>query len=129
VSRVLIDTHLLIWALDEFHRLPAEMREIIQDPNNDIVFSVVSVWEIAIKARLGRTNFAVRPEVIAVSALATGFSELRLRWQAAAAAADLPLHHRDPFDRVLVAQAITEPIHLYTLDRKLSAYSPLVRIV
>lgn len=73
MSRVLIDTHLLIWALDEFHRLPAEMREIIQDPNNDIVFSVVSVWEIAIKARLGRTNFAVRPEVIAVSALATGF--------------------------------------------------------
>jgi PIN domain nuclease of toxin-antitoxin system len=129
VSRILIDTHLLIWALDEFERLPAEMREIIQDPGNDIVFSAVSIWEIAIKLRLGRANFAVRPDEIAASAIATGFSELPLRWQAAAAVADLPLHHRDPFDRVIVAQAIVEPIHLYTVDRKLMPYSPLVRIV
>jgi PIN domain nuclease of toxin-antitoxin system len=129
VSRILIDTHLLIWALDEFERLPAEMREIIQDPGNDIVFSAVSIWEIAIKLRLRRANFAVRPDEIAASAIATGFSELPLRWQAAAAVADLPLHHRDPFDRVIVAQAIVEPIHLYTVDRKLMPYSPLVRIV
>jgi PIN domain nuclease of toxin-antitoxin system len=129
VSRALLDTHLLIWALDEFHRLPAEMREIIQDPHNDILFSVVSIWEIASKARLGRTSFAVRPEDIAVSALATGFSELSLRWQAAAAVADLPLHHRDPFDRAIVAQAIIEPIRLYTVDRKLGAYSSLVKVI
>ena len=58
MSRVLLDTHVLIWALDEFHRLPTEMREIIQDPHNEVVFSVVSIWEIAIKARLGRTELA-----------------------------------------------------------------------
>lgn len=129
MSRILLDTHLLIWSLDEFLRLPAEMRDVIRDPRNEIVFSAVSIWEIAIKARLGRTDFAARPDEIAVAAVATGFSELPLRWQAAAAVAGLPLHHRDPFDRVIVAQAITEPIHLYTVDRKLIPYSPLVRIV
>jgi len=129
VNRVLLDTHLLIWALDEFVRLPAEVREIIQDPENDVVFSSVSIWEIAIKAGLGRTSFAASPDVIAASAIATGFSELPLRWQAAAAVSGLPLHHRDPFDRVIVAQAMVEPIHLYTVDRKLLPYSPLVRIV
>ena len=129
MSRVLLDTHLLIWALDEFSRLPADMRDIIQDPHNDVLFSVVSIWEIAIKARLGRTHFSVRPEEIAVSAVATGFSELPLRWQAAAAVADLPYHHRDPFDRAIVAQAMIEPIHLYTVDRKLGVYSSLVKVI
>jgi PIN domain nuclease of toxin-antitoxin system len=124
-----LDTHLLIWALDEYHMLPGEVRDIIGDPRNEVIFSVVSIWEIAIKARLGRTDFAVRPEEIAASALAAGFLELPLHWRAAAAVADLPLHHRDPFDRALVAQAITEPTHLYTVDRKLAPYSALVRVV
>jgi PIN domain nuclease of toxin-antitoxin system len=129
VRRILLDTHLLIWALDEYERLPAEIRDLIQDPANEIMFSVVSIWEIAIKARLGRTNFAVRPKEIAVSAIATGFVELPLCWQVAAAVADLPMHHRDPFDRAMVAQAMSEPAHLYTVDRKLIAYSPLVRAI
>jgi PIN domain nuclease of toxin-antitoxin system len=71
----------------------------------------------------------VSPDAIAASAIATGFSELPLRWKAAAAVAGLPLHHRDPFNRVIVAQAMVEPIHLYTVDRKLLPYSALVRIV
>ena len=129
MTRILLDTHLLIWTLDEFDRLPAEIRDLIQDPTNEIVFSVVSIWEIAIKARLGRANFAVRPEEIASSAIATGFVELALHWQAAAAVADLPMHHRDPFDRAIVAQAMSEPINLYTVDRKLIPYSPLVRAI
>jgi PIN domain nuclease of toxin-antitoxin system len=129
VSRLLLDTHLLIWALDEYHQLPADVRDTIQDPLNEVVFSVVSIWEIAIKARLGRTHFAVRPDQIAATAVTVGFAELPLRWPAAAAVADLPMHHRDPFDRVIVAQAMTEPIHLYTVDRKLALYSPLVRVV
>lgn len=128
MSRILLDTHLLIWALDEYHRLPATARHAIEDPENEVVFSVVSIWEIAIKARLHRTDFLVRPEGIAAAAIATGFAELALHWQAAAAVADLPLYHRDPFDRAIVAQAITEPIHLYTVDRKLAPYSPLVRV-
>jgi PIN domain nuclease of toxin-antitoxin system len=129
LTRALLDTHLLIWALDEYHRLPAPVRDIIEEPQNEIVFSVVSIWEIAIKARLGRTGFTVRPEEIAAAAIATGFAEMTLRWQAAARVADLPMHHRDPFDRAIVAQAITEPLHLYTVDRKLAPYSPLVRVV
>jgi PIN domain nuclease of toxin-antitoxin system len=129
VSRLLLDTQLLIWALDELHRLPAHARSIIEDPTNEIVFSVVSIWEIAIKARLGRTDFAVRPERIAEAAIDTGFAELPLRWRAAAAVADLPMHHRDPFDRAIVAQAVTEPIYLYTVDTKLASYSPLVRVI
>jgi PIN domain nuclease of toxin-antitoxin system len=129
MTRILLDTHLLIWALDEYDRLPGDIRDLLQDPANEVVFSVVSIWEIAIKARLGRTSFAVRPDEIASSALATGFVELPLRWQAAAAVADLPMHHRDPFDRAIVAQAISEPVHLYTADRKLIPYSPLVRAI
>jgi PIN domain nuclease of toxin-antitoxin system len=129
VTRILLDTHLLIWALDEYDRLPAEIRDLIRNPANEVVFSVVSIWEIAIKARLGRTTFAVRPEAIASSAISTGFVELPLHWQAAAAVADLPMHHRDPFDRAIVAQAMSEPVHLYTVDRKLVPYSPLVRAI
>ncbi len=129
MTRALLDTHLLIWALDEYGRLPADMRDLLQDPTNEIVFSVVSIWEIAIKARLGKISFAVRPEDIASSAISTGFVELPLRWQAAAALANLPMHHRDPFDRAIVAQAMSEPVHLYTVDRKLIPYSPLVRAI
>jgi PIN domain nuclease of toxin-antitoxin system len=87
------------------------------------------IWEIAIKARLGRTAFTARPDEIAAAAINIGFVELPLHWQAAAAVADLPLHHRDPFDRIIVAQAMTEPVHLYTVDRKLAPYSPLVRVI
>ena len=129
MSRILLDTHLLIWALDEFERLPAAVRDAIEDPDNDVVFSAVSIWEIAIKVHLGRIDFAVRPDEIAAAAIATGFAELPLRWQAAAAIASLPMHHRDPFDRAIVAQAMTEPVNLYTVDQKLAPYSALVRTI
>jgi PIN domain nuclease of toxin-antitoxin system len=129
VSRLLLDTHLLIWALDELDRLPEAIRDLIENSSNEIVFSPVSIWEIAIKARLGRTDFAAQPDEIAAAAVAAGFVELPLHWQAAAAVANLPMHHRDPFDRVIVAQAMTEPIHLYTVDTKLASYSTLVRVI
>ena len=129
MSRLLLDTRLLIWALDEQDRLPVAIRDLIENSSNEIVFSPVSIWEIAIKARLGRTDFGARPDEIPAAAVAAGFVELPLHWQAAAAVADLPMHHRDPFDRVIVAQAMTEPIHLYTVDTKLASYSPLVRVI
>jgi PIN domain nuclease of toxin-antitoxin system len=124
--RFLLDTHLLLWALNDPGRLGAATRDAIEDPANDVLFSTASVWEVAIKTRLGRPDFAVRAETIAREALVRGFGELLIRWQSAAVVADLPLHHRDPFDRILLAQAITEPVHLYTVDRKLMQYSPLV---
>jgi PIN domain nuclease of toxin-antitoxin system len=129
MSRVLLDTHLLIWALDNTARLPADLRGLIEDPDNDVLFSSASIWEIVIKTRLGRIDFAVRPERVATEAIDVGFTELPVGWRAAAAVADLPLHHRDPFDRIIVAQAMTEPAHLYTVDRALTRYSDLVRVI
>jgi PIN domain nuclease of toxin-antitoxin system len=124
--RFLLDTRLLLWALNDPERLGAATRDAIEDPANDVLFSTASIWEVAIKTRLGRPDFAVRPETIAREALARGFAELLIRWQSASIVSDLPMHHRDPFDRILLAQAITEPVHFYTVDRKLAPYSSLV---
>jgi PIN domain nuclease of toxin-antitoxin system len=129
VTRLLLDTHFLIWALDAFERLPNEVRSLVEAAENIVLFSPISIWEIAIKIRLGRTDFAVEPNEIAEAALATGFVELRLGWQSAALVSTLPLHHRDPFDRILVAQAMMESVPLYTADVKLLPYSPLVRML
>ena len=121
MTRILLDTHMLIWALDETSRLPKEVREAIQEPENEELFSSASIWEIAIKTRLRRADFSERPEWIAMEAIDVGFTELPI-------VADLPMHQQDPFDRIIVAQAMTEPAHLYTVDRKLAPYSELVRL-
>ncbi len=92
-------------------------------------FSAASIWEIAIKQSRGRKDFDFRPEQVAAAALASRFVELPVRWEAASAVAQLPNHHRDPFDRILVAQAITEPLMLYTADRRLGLYSALVHLI
>lgn len=89
------------------------------------MFSAASVWEIAIKTALGRADFKVSPREVLAAALETGFVELPVRSAAALAVADLPLIHRDPFDRLLVAQALTEPARLYTADAALEPYSEL----
>jgi PIN domain nuclease of toxin-antitoxin system len=125
--RVLLDTHVLLWALAQPHRLDAERRATIESGATEVLFSVASIWEIAIKAGLGRADFVVKPSEIARTAVETGFVELVIRSDAAALVAELPLYHRDPFDRVLVAQAMVEPATLYTADDRLGRYSELVR--
>jgi PIN domain nuclease of toxin-antitoxin system len=125
--RVLLDTHVLLWALAEPHRLDAETRATIESGDTEVLFSAASIWEIAIKAGLDRSDFAFDPAEIARAALDTGFTELTVRWNAAALVGRLPLLHRDPFDRVLVAQAIVEPATLYTTDQQLVPYWDLVR--
>jgi PIN domain nuclease of toxin-antitoxin system len=127
--RLLLDTHLLLWALREPERLGAMVCDAIENPANEIMFSAASIWEIAIKARLRRADFDARPGEIASAARATGFRELPVWADAATRVADLPAHHRDPFDRLLVAQAMTEPLRLYTADRQLAAYSDLVVVI
>jgi PIN domain nuclease of toxin-antitoxin system len=127
--RLLLDTHVLLWALGEPARLDARTQALLEDPTNEVLFSAASIWEIAIKARLGRADFAVRPEEIARAARDTGFTELPVRADAAAQVVDLPLHHRDPFDRLLVAQAMVEPMRLYTADPLLPPYSELVTLI
>ena len=125
--RVLLDTHVLLWALAEPHRLDAETRATIEGRDTEVLFSAASIWEIAIKYGLGRSDFAFDPAEITRAALDTGFAELVVRSNAAALVGRLPLLHRDPFDRVLVAQAIVEPATLYTADPQLVPYSELVR--
>ena len=125
--RVLLDTHVLLWALAEPRRLDAETRATIESGDTELLFSAASIWEIAIKSSLGRAGFAFDPEEIARAALETGFIELAVRSNAAALVGRLPPLHRDPFDRLLVAQAIVEPATLYTADPQLVDYADLVK--
>ncbi len=127
--RVLLDTHVLLWALSAPKRLGKEARTAIEDTGNEVMFSAASIWEIAIKAALKRSDFPAAPDEIVAAALASGFSELPVRSAAAAHVAKLPAHHRDPFDRILIAQAIMEPAMLYTADAQLEVYSELVHRV
>lgn len=127
--RILLDTHVLLWGLAEPHRLDDETRATVESGASEVLFSVASIWEIAIKAGLGRSDFVVKPAEIARTAVDIRFVELVIRSNAAALVAELPLYHRDPFDRVLVAQAIVEPATLYTADDRLTRYSELVRRV
>ena len=127
--RLLLDTHILIWALGEPKRLPKEVRAALESPANEVLFSAASIWEIAIKAQIGRANFKVAPAEIAQAAVDSGFVELPVRAVHGARVSSLPLHHRDPFDRLLVAQAMTEPCRLVTADAILGSYSELVVIV
>ncbi|MBS4099343.1 MAG: type II toxin-antitoxin system VapC family toxin [Sulfuricella sp.] len=124
--RILLDTHILLWALGDPAKLPGNARLLIEDDANDILFSAASILEIAIKAQAGRVDFPVRPDQIAAAALATGFSELPVSARHGAGVCSLPLHHRDPFDRLLIAQAISEPARLLTVDALLGQYSELV---
>jgi PIN domain nuclease of toxin-antitoxin system len=125
--RILLDTNVLLWAVGRSQRLDAETIDALSDAANDVLFSAVSIWEIAIKFALKRADFDAAPHDILQAALAIGFVELAVTAATAATVADLPLIHRDPFDRLLIAQAIAEPAILYTSDARLPAYSELVR--
>jgi PIN domain nuclease of toxin-antitoxin system len=124
--RLLLDTNVLLWALIEPARLKPDIRAVLEDPAHEILFSAASVWEISMKAALGRADFQVSPARIVTEALASGFMALPVRSAAALKVAALPHLHRDPFDRLLVAQAMTEPAILYTADALLTTYSELV---
>jgi PIN domain nuclease of toxin-antitoxin system len=127
--RILLDTHVLLWVISTPERLNADAQAAIRSSGNEVLFSAASIWEIAIKAGLRRADFAAQPDVVAEEARQIGFVELPVRATIAAQVAGLPLIHRDPFDRLLVAQAIAEPAILYTANSQLIAYSELVRRV
>lgn len=127
--RLLLDTHVLLWALIEPTRLDRSTRAALEDPENEVLFSAASIWEIAIKSALGRADFQVPPGEIVEAALTSGFVELPVRSAAALKVAALPHLHRDPFDRLLIAQAMTEPAAFYTADEQLERYSELVVLV
>lgn len=127
--RLLLDTHMLLWALVEPKRLPKAAAAHLRDRSHAVLFSAVSIWEIALKAQAGRAITSASPERIAEAAHESGYAELPISGRHAARIASLPPHHRDPFDRLLVAQAMEEPAHLLTVDAKLAPYSELVMVV
>ncbi|MCB1986328.1 MAG: type II toxin-antitoxin system VapC family toxin [Nitrosomonas sp.] len=126
---MLLDTHILLWALDSPERLPYLLREQLESPVTEVYFSAASIWEIAIKSALGKVNFHFSPNQIADGARITGFVEIPISSEHAANVANLPLHHTDPFDRLLVAQAMAMPARLVTADAALTVYSELVEWV
>jgi PIN domain nuclease of toxin-antitoxin system len=109
-------------------KLSAEARERIESADA-VFFSAASIWEIAIKAQLGRMDFAVQPLEIAKAASLAGFRQIVVDSAAAGMVAKLPLHHRDPFDRLLIAQALEFPCRFLTVDPMLAQYSDLVILV
>ena len=126
--RLLLDTHVLLWAAAEPKRLPGSFREQIESAENDVSFSSASIWELVIKVQIGRLNLPFDLAELARSVSERGFDELPVTAAHAAGVGRLPLHHRDPFDRILVAQAIHEPARLLTVDGVLAKYSELVEL-
>ena len=117
--RLLLDTNAFIWWRDESPRLSRQIREQIGDPENGIAVSVTSLWEITIKRTLGKLRFLQDFEAVLAE---EGFDLLPIGYRHLRVLADLPLHHRDPFDRVLIAQAMAERIPIATADRKFAIY-------
>lgn len=115
----MLDTHVLLWVLFDPERIPERVRERLIDPHFEVYFSAASVWEIAIKAQIGRLKLTLDLNAIVEAAKHSGFEPLAIHTEHAAKIVDLPLHHRDPFDRILVAQAIVEKARLLTADSAL----------
>lgn len=120
--KLLLDTHLLLWAAKGFEYLPADAQTLMSDPENELFFSVASLWEIVIKCGLGREDFKVDPRLLRRGLLDNGYSELPILSEHAVAIGALPPVHKDPFDRLLVAQAIAEGITLLTADAHVAEY-------
>jgi PIN domain nuclease of toxin-antitoxin system len=127
--RLLVDTHLLLWATASSRRLPREARTLLQDPANEVLWSVASLWEIVIKAALRKADFKVDVARLRPAFAQMGFGELSVSGAHAERLASLPPLHKDPFDRVLVAQCLAEPLVLLTNDAALAAYGDVVRVV
>ena len=122
----LLDTNILLSAVLAPECLPRAIQDDLMDAGNTVFFSAASIWEIAIKRSLNRADFDFLPEDILGLAVETGFSELTIRGEQCYAVAHLPWYHRDPFDRLLIAQAQALPAYLLTSDNLLSQYSDLV---
>lgn len=127
--KLLLDTQVLLWAAGQPERLSAAARKLLNDPRNELLFSAASIWEIAIKTTLGREDFRVEPRVLRRGLLDNGYAELPITSQHAVSIDGLPPLHRDPFDRLLLAQALSEGIALVTGDAQLARYPGPVRTV
>jgi PIN domain nuclease of toxin-antitoxin system len=126
---ILFDTQLLLWSLREPERLSAEVRDTMELSAETLHFSVASVWEVAIKTGMGKPSFAYDAGLFRRRLIENGFAELEITGAHAAAVQALVRLHGDPFDRLLIAQAITEGLMLFTNDRQLVRYPGPIRLV
>lgn len=124
MRQLLLDTHVALWAFASPKLLKPEIRAAIADPRNTVAVSAISVWEVEIKRALGKLD---APDGFAALCIERGFDALDITFRHAEVASALPPHHSDPFDRMLIAQAIAEDLELVTKDRAMSAYD--VRVV
>lgn len=127
--RLLCDTHLLIWLAENDRRLTAKARGALDQAGTERVFSVASLWEIAIKFSLERPDFPIAPQIMRQGLVASGFVELTIDASHALAVVDLPKRHRDPFDRLLIAQARVEGLTLFTADAAVAAYGGAIELI
>jgi PIN domain nuclease of toxin-antitoxin system len=125
--KLLLDTHLLLWAAGEPDRLSPHARALIENADNELLFSAASLWEVAIKRSLGRGDFQVDVRLLRRGLLDNGYNELPIRSDHVVAIESLPPLHRDPFDRILVAQATVEGITLLTTDSLVAQYPGPIR--
>lgn len=125
--RILLDTHLVLWWLTGDRKLPRAAQKMISDRENEIYVSAASIWEVAIKANIGRID--VDPAEVRAAIGPSGFLDLAVTSKHAVKVAELPFHHRDPFDRLLIAQSLSEPMLLLSSDRLLKPYGNSVAIV
>ncbi len=127
--KILLDTHLLLWVISNDEHLSAQAKELIDDDRNELYFSVVNIWETAIKHSLGRQSFLFQPRNVRRSLLEHGFREIEISSEHAITAGELPRLHRDPFDRLLIAQAAVEDVVLLTSDAAMTRYSGSICLV
>jgi PIN domain nuclease of toxin-antitoxin system len=125
--KLLLDTHMLLWVAGEPDKLPPAALTIIENSDNDPLFSAASLWEVAIKQSLGRADFIVDPRLLRRGLLDNGYDELPITSEHAVAVGGLPPIHKDPFDRILIAQSIVEGVTLLTVDDLVAQYSAPVR--
>ena len=127
--RVLIDTHLLLWAAGDPDRLPTAALTELENPDNLLMFSAASIWEVTIKTGLGRSDFSVDSALLRRGLLDNGYEELPIKSQHAVFVGRLPPLHKDPFDRILVAQSVVEGAALLTSDELVAQYHHSIRHV
>lgn len=120
--KLLVDTHLLLWAALGSSKLSQRARAVIEDAGNELFFSAASIWEVAIKRGLDRNDFMVDPRLLRRGLLDNGYKELAIDSRHAAATLDLPPLHKDPFDRMLIVQAMVEGMTLATADEAVANY-------
>ncbi|QDQ27314.1 type II toxin-antitoxin system VapC family toxin [Chitinimonas arctica] len=127
--KLLLDTHLLLWAAGQLERLSNAARALLEDPLNELYFSSASLWEVSIKRGLGRDDFRVDPRLLRRGLLDNGYLELPINSEHAVFVEGLPAIHKDPFDRILVAQSMVEGILLLTADPLVAQYPGPIRKV